>query len=80
LFDKSQHRQLKVETDWNTAKPYGEAVFKQSLADCLEEYEDLSAKTIDNIYNHLATFVRRKKNRTITRKGENRRFVQPGAT
>ncbi|HEY9665799.1 MAG TPA: hypothetical protein V6C91_03295, partial [Coleofasciculaceae cyanobacterium] len=57
-----------VETDWNTAKPNGEAVFKQSLADCLKEYEDLSAKTIDNIYNHLATFVRRKKNRTITRK------------
>lgn len=57
-----------VETDWNTAKTYGEAVFKQSLADHLEEYGDLSAKTIDNIYNHLATFVRHKKNRTITRK------------
>jgi hypothetical protein len=57
-----------VETDWNTAKTYGEAVFKQSLADHLEEYGDFSAKTIDNIYNHLATFVRHKKNRTITRK------------
>lgn len=59
---------MTVETDWNTAKPHGEAVFKQSLADHLEEYGDLSAKTIDNIYNHLATFVRHKKNRTITRK------------
>ncbi|MEI2577352.1 CD-NTase-associated endodeoxyribonuclease Cap4 [Scytonema sp. PRP1] len=57
-----------VEADWNTAKSHGEALFKQSLAENLSEYEDLSFKTFDNIYNHLGTFIRQRKNQIITRK------------
>jgi hypothetical protein len=56
-----------VETDWNTAKPHGEAVFKQAVADHLEEYGDLSVRTLDDIYNHLGIFMRQQRNRMISR-------------
>lgn len=42
-----------IEIDWNTTKPHGEAVFKQALAEHLEEYSDLSVRTLDDVYNHL---------------------------
>jgi hypothetical protein len=57
-----------VEMDWNTAKSYGEAVFKQMLVDHLDEYGDLSGRVLDDIYNHLSTFIRRSRNRPISRK------------
>lgn len=57
-----------IEVDWNTAKPHGEAIFKQSFVDHLPEYEDLSLKTLDNIYNHIGIFIRQRKNQNITRK------------
>ncbi|MFQ4138103.1 dsDNA nuclease domain-containing protein [Nodosilinea sp. PGN35] len=57
-----------VETDWNTAKSHGEAVFKQTLVDHLDEYRDLSGRVLDDIYNHLSTFIRRSGNRPISRK------------
>lgn len=57
-----------IEADWSTAKLDGEALFKQRLAENLPEYEDLSYKTLDNIYNHIITFIRQRKNQTITRK------------
>ena len=61
-------KKVMVETDWNMVKPHGEAVFKQSLTDQLEEYGDLSVRTLDDIYNHLGTFVRQQRNQTISRK------------
>jgi len=57
-----------VETDWNTVKSHGEAVFKQTLVDRLEEYSDLSGRVLDDIYNHLSTFIRKNRNRPILRK------------
>lgn len=59
---------VSVETDWNTAKPQGEAVFKQTLVDHLDEYGDVSGRVLDDIYNHLSTFIRRSRNRPISRK------------
>lgn len=56
-----------IEVNWNTAKTYGEAIFKQSLVDNLPEYEDLSNKVLDNIYNHLGTFIKQSNNTNITR-------------
>ncbi|WP_225912720.1 SAVED domain-containing protein [Nostoc flagelliforme] len=61
-------KKVTVETDWNTAKFQGEAVFKQMLVDHLEEYGDLSGRTLDDIYNHLSTFIRKNRNRAISRK------------
>jgi hypothetical protein len=63
LLDK-----VTVETDWNTAKSQGEAVFKQALVDRLDEYGDLSGRVLDDIYNHLSTFIRKSRNRPISRK------------
>ncbi|WP_414569412.1 SAVED domain-containing protein [Nostoc sp. CCY 9925] len=57
-----------VETDWNTAKSHGEAIFKQTLIDYLEEYGDLSGRILDDIYNNLSTFIRKSINRPISRK------------
>lgn len=57
-----------IETDWNTARSQGEAVFKQALVDCLDEYSDLSGRILDDIYNHLSTFIRKSRNRPISRK------------
>ena len=57
-----------VETDWNITKSHGEAIFKQTLVDSLEEYRDLSGRVLDDIYNNLSTFVRKNRNRCISRK------------
>lgn len=61
-------KKVKVETDWNTAKTQGKAAFKESLADHLEEYGDLSSRILDSIYSYLSTFVRQNRSRTIFRK------------
>lgn len=57
-----------VETDWNTARSEGEAIFKQKLVDHLDEYRDLSGRITDDIYNHLSTLMRKSSNRPIFRK------------
>lgn len=57
-----------VEIDWNTVKSEGEAIFKQILVDHLEEYGDLSGRVLDDIYNHLSTFIRKSRNRPISRR------------
>lgn len=62
IFEK-----VKIEADLSTAKSYGEALFKQSLTENLPEYEELSSKTLDDIYARLSTFIRQRKNLTITR-------------
>lgn len=62
IFDK-----VIIDVDWNTAKIYGEAIFKQYLVDNLPDFEDLSNKILDNIYNHLGTFIKQYKNKNITR-------------
>ena len=59
---------VRVETAWNTVRSHGEAVFKQTLVDYLEEYSDLSGRVLDDIYNHLSTFIRKNRNRPILRK------------
>jgi hypothetical protein len=59
---------VEIEVDWITAKLQGEALFKQSFTDYLQEYNDLSIKTLDNIYNNLGIFLRQKRNESITRK------------
>ncbi len=63
IFDK-----VIIDVDWNNVKTHGEAIFKQSLVDNLPEYDDLSNKILDNIYNHLVTFIQQCKNQNITRK------------
>lgn len=57
-----------VEVDWNTAKPYGSALFQQSLVENLAEYSELSHKILDNLYVHLSSFIRQRRNQLITRK------------
>lgn len=57
-----------IEIEWNTAKHHGEAVFKKFLIKHFAEYGDLSARILDDIYNHLSTFVRQQRNLTISRK------------
>lgn len=57
-----------VETDWNTAKSQGEAIFKQTLVERLDEFGDLPGRILDDIYNHLSTLIRRSSNRSISRK------------
>jgi hypothetical protein len=57
-----------VETDWNTVRSHGEAVFKESLIDHLNEYADLSGRVLDDVYNHLNTFIRKTRNRSVSRK------------
>lgn len=61
-------QKVTIETDWNTVKPHGEAVFKQNLAELLEEYRDLPLRILDDIYNHLGTFLRQRGSRLISRK------------
>jgi len=61
-------KKVEIEFDWSTAKLQGEALFKQSFTECLQEYNDLSIKTLDNIYNNLGIFLRQKRNEIITRK------------
>lgn len=61
-------KKVEIEVDWSTAKLQGEALFKQSFTDYFQEYNDLSIKTLDNIYNNLGIFLRQKRNETITRK------------
>jgi SMODS-associated and fused to various effectors sensor domain len=56
-----------VEADWNTARFHGEAVFKESLINHLNEYADLSGRVLDDVYNHLNTFIRKTRNRPIFR-------------
>ena len=56
-----------VEANWNTAKSNGEAIFKENLVRCLTDYEDLSSRTLSDIYNHLSTFIRTNINRLISR-------------
>lgn len=60
-------KHVTVETNWNTVKSNGEAVFKENLVKCLTEYEDLSARILSDIYNHLSTFIRKNINRPISR-------------
>ncbi len=61
-------KKVEIEVDWTTAKLQGEALFKQSFTDYLQEYNDLSIKTLDDIYNNLGIFLRQKRNENITRK------------
>jgi len=61
-------KKVEIEFDWSTAKLQGEALFKQSFTEGLQEYNDLSIKTLDNIYNNLGIFLRQKRNEIITRK------------
>ena len=61
-------KKVEIEFDWSTAKLQGEALFKQSFTECIQEYNDLSIKTLDNIYNNLGIFLRQKRNEIITRK------------
>ena len=61
-------KKVEIEFDWSAAKLQGEALFKQSFTECLQEYNDLSIKTLDNIYNNLGIFLRQKRNEIITRK------------
>jgi SMODS-associated and fused to various effectors sensor domain len=56
-----------VETNWSTLKSNGEAIFKENLVKFLTEHEDLSARTLSDIYNHLSTFIRKNINRPISR-------------
>ena len=56
-----------TETEWSTSKSNGEAIFKQRLVEYLKEYEDLSGRILDDIYNHLSTFIRKNINRPISR-------------
>jgi len=57
-----------VETDWSTVKSTGEAIFKDKLVKALQEYEDLPTRILNDIYNHLSTFIRNNINRPISRK------------
>lgn len=57
-----------VETEWNAIKLNGEAIFKERLVKFLKDYEDLSARILTDIYNHLSAFVRKNVNRSISRK------------
>lgn len=63
IFDK-----VIIDIDLNNVKTHVEAIFKQYLVDYLPEYDDLSNKILDNIYNHLVTFIQQCKNQNITRK------------
>jgi SMODS-associated and fused to various effectors sensor domain len=77
LVESSDHTQqdalfllnyVTVETDWNAVKLDGEAIFKERLVKFLKDYEDLPAKILIDIYNHLSAFVRKNINRSISRK------------
>lgn len=62
LFEK-----VSIEADLSTARSHGEALFGQALVQYLPEYRDLSMRAVREIYAGLGTYVRERRNKSISR-------------
>lgn len=60
-------RKVLILGDLNIARDSGKALFKESLNINLPYHRDLSDRILDDIYSEVSTFVRGRRNQTITR-------------
>lgn len=60
-------RKVLILKDLSVAADFGKALFKQSLEDNLPYHRDFSPRILEEIYTELSTFVRGRRNQTITR-------------
>ena len=60
-------RKILILKDLSSANDFGKALFKQSLEDNLPYHRDFSPRILEEIYTELSTFVRSRRNQTITR-------------
>lgn len=63
LFDK-----VIIRPEFGLAQSDGEALFRQSLADYLPEYEEVSSRTVGRMYASIGTLVKKRRAEPITRK------------
>lgn len=56
-----------IVSDLSLNQHHGRAMFKQSLCDNLKGYQDLPDRVLNDIYNNLASLVKERRNKTITR-------------
>jgi hypothetical protein len=61
-------RKVLIDGDLSLARDSGNALFIKSLKDNLPYHRRLSYETLEEIYTELSTFVRGRRNQTITRK------------
>lgn len=60
-------RKVLIRKDLSVAADFGKALFKQSLEDNLPYHRDFSPRILEEIYTELSTFVRSRRNQTISR-------------
>lgn len=60
-------RKVLIHGDLSVARDSGRALFKQSLTENLPYHRDLPDRILEEIYTQLSTFVRGRRNQTITR-------------
>lgn len=60
-------RKVLILGDLSVARDSGRALFKQSLTENLQYHRDLPDRILEEIYTELSTFVRSRRNQTITR-------------
>lgn len=60
-------RKVLILGDLNIARDSGRALFKQSLTENLQYHRDLPDRILEEIYTELSTFIRGRRNQTITR-------------
>lgn len=60
-------RKVLILKDLSVAADFGKALFKQSLEDNLPYHRDFTPRILEEIYTELSTFVRGRRNQTITR-------------
>lgn len=60
-------RKVLILGDLSVARDSGRALFKQSLTENLPYHRDLPDRILEEIYTELSTFVRGRRNQTITR-------------
>lgn len=60
-------RKVLILGDLSLARDTGKALFKHSLNENLPYHRDFSDRTLDEIYTELSTFVRGRRNQTVTR-------------
>jgi hypothetical protein len=60
-------RKVLIDGDLSLARNTGRVLFKHSLNEHLPHHHDLSDRILDEMYTELSTFVRGRRNQTITR-------------
>jgi hypothetical protein len=63
LFDK-----VEMVTELAAHQSQGEALFKQAFIECFPEYQDVSARILQAVYDNVRNLIHGRKNRTIFRR------------